>query len=221
MGYSWHYPLFVIRCGNGFAAVQVESDTDEPQFAVAVFTREALCDAFVDSVEIQGEAAQLNNDREFAALVTALSPPFTAIVFDAVVDDDRVESDWQVGIHDLVGQHLPLARSPWDYPLFVLREATGYTSISGAGQGAAALHAIGLFTRQELAEGFAEAAGLQAAVEALTDPKSLAALLVDLPDSVSAAAFNPIIEDDQPTAKHCLNIGDILRKHLPADRRGE
>jgi hypothetical protein len=221
MAYTWHYPLFVIRCGDGFAAVHVESQTDEPQFAVTVFTSEARCNAFVETVEIEGMAGQLNNDREFAALVTALSPPFTAIVFNATVEGDQVNADWQVGIADLVTRHLPLARSPWDYPVFVLREPTGYTSISGAGQDAAALHAVGLFTRHELAEGFAEAAGLQATVETLTDPKSLAGLLVGLPESVSAAAFNPVVENDQPMAKHCLNIGDILRKHLPPDHRGE
>jgi hypothetical protein len=221
MAFTWHYPLFVVRCGDGFAAVQVESTTDQPQFAVTVFTDEGQCNAFVETHAIEGEAGQLNNDREFAALVTALSPPFTAIVFNATAEEDQVSSDWQVGIADLVTKHLPLARSPWDYPLFVLREPTGYTLISGAGQDAAALHAIGLFTRRDLAEGFAEAAGLQAAVESLTEPRSLAGLLVDLPESVSAAAFNPVVEDDQPTAKHCLNIGDILRKHLPVDHRGE
>jgi hypothetical protein len=221
MAFTWEYPIFLVRCGGGFAAVEIDSDAAGRQYAVTAFTTEARYEAFVRSIDMEAAPVRLHNDREFAALVTSLSPPFTAIVFDAAPAGDQVNADWQVDITDLLARHLPLARSPWDYPLFVLREAAGYTSICGSEGDRGELHAVGLFTRRELADRFAQAAGLEATVDTVSSPQKLANLLAVLPASVSAAAFNPAVEGEHPTAKHCLRISDIREKYLPQDPRAD
>lgn len=215
MAYTWQYPVFLIRCGDGFAAVEVDSDTDEQQFAVTVFTDEALCEQFVDNVGIDGTVVELKTEREFARLVAFLRPPFASVVFDSAPVDDQVNADWQVDIPTLLAEHLPLARSPWDYPLFVLRETDGYTSVRGSSDAGDTFVAVGIFTRRELADHFMSDAGLSATVIQLDDPPQLRALLDALDETVSTVAFNPTAEGDQRTAKHCVRIRDIRAKYLP------
>ncbi len=215
MAYTWQYPVFLIRCGDGFAAVAVDSDTDEQQFAVTVFTDEALCEQFVDNVGIDGTIVELNTEREFARLVALLRPPFASVVFDSAPVDDQVNADWQIDIPSLLTEHLPLARSPWDYPLFVLREADGYTSVRGSSGEEDTFVAVGIFTRRELADHFTADAGLSATVVQLEGPPQLRDLLDELDETVSTVAFNPTAEGDQRIAQHCVHIRDIRAKYLP------
>ena len=118
MSYRWEYPLFLVRIDDGFAAVQVASDGEQRQFAVVVFTDQSRCRRFSETLQLDGEIVKLNNDREFAALVSLFRPPFTSVVFDSAPEGTAVNADWQTDIATLLADHLPLAKSPWGYPLF-------------------------------------------------------------------------------------------------------
>jgi hypothetical protein len=215
MTYAWEYPIFLVRCGSGFAAVEIDGQREESRFALAVFTREKLCEDFVRNVGIEGNQMSLGSDREFAALVAGLKPPFTAVVFDSTPEEDRVNADWQVDITALLEDHLPLARSPWDYPLFVLRELDGYASVKGPATNGNPLVAVAVFTSREHADSFISAAERSAALVELAGPQALSDLLAELPRSVSVVAFNPVADGERRTAKHCVRIADIRAKYLP------
>jgi len=214
MSFTWDYPVFVIPHGGGFVSVPVESSQEAPQFAVTVFTSESLARQFMETVDLDGSPAALKNDREFAFFASALKKPCTAVVFDSQPEGTEVCARWQIDVPTLLEKHLPGARSPWDYPVFVLAAEEGYALIQGAGAEGSGISAVVLFTDAASAEAYCSAAGFEGAVEPLDTPEATVAFLQAVPPNVTAVAVNPRVEDGRHRAKTCVRIATLLEKYL-------
>jgi len=211
--FSWTYPVFAVRHGGGLASVQLESADGEDRFALAIFTSEQTCLHFLGLTGIEGEPAQLNNDHEFAMLVSALKKPHTHVSFDSEPVGDEVNAKWSVSIADLLENHLPWSRSPWNYPVFVLRQGEGYASIEANSAEGEPIHALAMFTLEDLAKAYRDAAKETGEVDAIDTPPMFAVLLEQLVEA-TAVAINPTADAGVRTAKTCVTVQTLLEKYL-------
>ncbi len=217
MSFSWKYPIFVIRHNGGFASAPLSGDGDEPVVALMLFTEEPAAEAFMKAVELDGEVRSLGNDREVAYLIAALRHPCTSVMFNPTLEGDAVIGQWTVDIATLAEKHLPLARSPWDYPVYVLAEGEGYSSITADVPGRGQVVALALFTDAARADSYSESAGIETRRRSLNTPDQLRKLLVELPQNVTVVAIDPLVTDGRRQAKTCVEISVLLEKYLPND----
>lgn len=218
MTYAWRYPLFLIPLEGGYVSV-VENHTDEnAAHLLAVFTSSALATAFMDHCGIPGAPKSLLNAREFGWLLQSLRHPVTRVAFDPQPESSTVKSRWDVSVDDLLTRHLVPDNSPWNYPIFVLREATGYASIEGASADGSRWTAIAIFSSREKAEAYRQAARSAGAVSEIADMAEARDLLGAMSGSVSAVALDPTIHEGQHSAPYCFSLRTILDKYLVRSR---
>lgn len=160
--FTFSYPIYVIRVSGGYASLSINDVPDqETEYAVAIFTEEALADDFIRKVELEeAEVTFLRDERELARLLVMFSHPFTHIAWnpefrgeetvytelDGTPLNDTMENDaihltrtqkhlimhvtWGVSIHEMLEKYMPLARTPWNYPVFFLAmKKGGYAGI--------------------------------------------------------------------------------------------
>jgi hypothetical protein len=211
--FAWTYPVFAVRHGGGLASVRLEPIDGEDRFALAVFTTSQHCQRFFALTGIEGESARLNNDHEFAMLASALKRPHTDVAFDCEPIGSNVNAKWSVSIDDLLKDHLPWSRSPWNYPVFVLRQGKGYASIEADSSDGSPIHALAMFTVEKLAEDYREGAKEAGDVDAIDTPRMLSVLLERLTEA-SAVAINPTADDGVRTANICVTVQTLLEKYL-------
>jgi hypothetical protein len=222
MSFTWNYPIYLVSHGGGLASIAGQDADGQPFGSVAVFTQREMAAAFIVGAGIEDTEAEnpvrlLENDREFAYLLSGLRPPVTAVVFDPSSQDAQVAPAWQVNIETLLQNHLPLARSPWDYPVYAIGEGAGYASIIGRAQGQDDLVAMGLFTTIALAEAYRDVAQIKGRIEQLDQPPALRRLLGVLGQSINAVALDPTLVEGRRTAKWCVDIATLLEKYLPEE----
>jgi len=217
--FAWSYPIYLVRHAGGYASVALQGEGDEPRYALTVFTTEELGDKFVETVGIDGECWSLRNDREFARVLCGLSGPFAEVVFDAAPIETEINEKWRVSAQDLLENYLPLANSPWDYPVYVLRDIdktgqSGYVSIEADIPERGHLIALALFTTQDTAVAYGEAAGINGPHECIETPEQLATLLRELSETTTAVAWEPTVVEGKSVTKQCASVTVLLEKYL-------
>ena len=173
--------------------------------------------SFSPALESRLSLNHSRNSREFAWLLQNIKPPVTRVAFDPAVEEADAPPRWSVGIPELLNDYLVIDYSPWNYPVYVLSQGEGFASIAGevgeAGNGEG-MHAVALFTDQQLAREYLLGAGETGSILALHDLQETRDFLTAIASGANSIAVNPIAEDGKRTAKHCFSIKTVLDKYL-------
>jgi hypothetical protein len=217
MSYEWAYPIYLVPLPGGYASVEEEAESNEKTHALVVYTDNDLCSKFLARFGITAQPKPLKNSREFAWLLQNIKPPVTRVAFDPAVEEADAPPRWSVGIPELLNDYLVIDYSPWNYPVYVLSQGEGFASIAGevgeAGNGEG-MHAVALFTDQQLAREYLLGAGETGSILALHDLQETRDFLTAIASGANSIAVNPIAEDGKRTAKHCFSIKTVLDKYL-------
>ena len=219
MGRYWEYPIYLIPHGGGFASMldpHTEAD-DEPTQMLIVYTESEVAVQFMSEFGMAETPRMLFNDREFRWLLQSLRAPVTDVAFDPSPLGDKVDARWQVAVRELLDEHLTADYSPWNYPVYAIAQEAGFVSIDGAGNKGEPLTILGLFTSPDKAKGYLEATEESGELCVLTNLDEARALLIALTERIAAVALDPIVEQDQRTAKHCFPLETLLNKYLVRD----
>ena len=208
------YPVFVIRIGSGYATMATpESPEEKPEFAVLVFTTEALAEAFIEAVGIQdAEVRFLRSERELGRVLAVQTAEVTHIAIDSVLEDGHLQTNC-LTLYDMVKDHMPLARSPWDYPVFLLRQADGQFAAIATEKSLV----LALFTSNQKAKEYRARLERPSQYELtrVETPGQLHDFLKSLPEETSAVAFNPTIdEESRHSAVQCMEVAKLIEKFL-------
>ncbi|MBQ9454208.1 MAG: hypothetical protein IJU53_00900 [Thermoguttaceae bacterium] len=206
------YPVYVIKVGSGYAIMATpDSPEEKPEYAVLVFRKEELADQFIEAVGLESaDVRYLRDERELGRVLASQPAEVTHIAIDSSLKDGHLETTC-LTLYEMIKNHMPLARSPWDYPVFFLRQKNGSYS---AVQTEKSL-VIAMFTSNQLAKDYRSKLDHPAQYELtrIETPKTLLEFLKALPETITAVAFNPTM-DGQSTKAQCLEITKLIEKFL-------
>lgn len=216
MSFTWHYPLYLIPLDGGYVSVVGAQPEVSPVHHLAVFTSEDLAMSFMQHCAILGAPRPLRNAREFGWLLQSLRHPVTQVTFDPQPDSAHVASRWTATVEDLLQHHLVPDNSPWNYPVFVVRQQRGYASILGQSPDGMRWTAVGLFTLRGKAEAYLQASHAEGTICELGEVAEVRALLREMAATATAVALDPTISEGRHSAAHCFSIQTLLDRYLTA-----
>lgn len=219
MSRYWEYPIYLIPHGGGYASM-VDPDNEaeaEPTQMLVVYTESDVAVQFMSEFGIPDTPRMLFNDREFGWLLESLRSPVRDVVFDPSPLGDKIDARWQVAVRELLDEYLTADYSPWNYPVYAIAQETGFVSIDGAGSLGESLTVLGLFSSQDKAKGYLEAADESGELCTLTNLDETRIFLTALTEQIAAVALDPIVEQERRTAKHCFPLETLLKKYLVRD----
>jgi hypothetical protein len=132
------------------------------------------------------------------------------------IADRRAHPRWEVPVKTLRDEHLSADLSPWNYPVYVIAQGTGFASIHGCASDGRPLTAIAFFTTSERACDYLRDAGETGELCELTDLRLTRRFLDRLALEIFAVAVDPVVDDAGRTAKYCFDIATLLEKYLVA-----
>lgn len=219
MSRYWEYPIYLIPHGGGYASM-VDPHAEaggEPTQMLVVYTQSDVAVQFMAEFGIPDTPRMLFNDREFGWLLQSLREPVTDVAFDPSPLGDKIDARWQVAVRELLEMHLTADYSPWNYPVYAIAQEAGFVSIDAAGSQGESLTVLGLFTSRDKAKGYLEAADESGELCTLTSLDEVRIFLMALTEQIAAVAVDPMVEQDQRTAKHCFPLEILLNKYLVRD----
>jgi hypothetical protein len=221
MSRYWEYPIYLIPHGGGYASMvdpNVDADVEPTQMLV-VYTESEFAAQFMLEFGMEDTPRMLFNDREFSWLLQSLRAPVTDVAFDPSPLGDKIEARWQVAVRELLEAYLTADYSPWNYPVYAIAQGTGFVSIDAATSDGETLTVLGLFTSEDKASGYLEAAGESGELCILMNLDEARTFLTALTDLIGAIALDPTVENDQRAAKHCFPLDTLLNKYLVREER--
>lgn len=213
------YPVFVVKINGGYASISTpESTSEEPEYAILVFSTEPLAEKFIQDAGLENaEVFFLKSERELAKVLALQKHPFTHMAWDTTLEKGNLTTTC-VAIPEMLLKYLPLARSPWDYPIWYLKDSEdNLVVITTQSKEGKPLSVLCVFTTAKRAQQYREKIphGETISVEAISSPQDLKAFLIALPDTFLGIGFNPEIrEDNKPTSTFCLQREKVLEKYL-------
>ncbi len=219
MSKVWEYPIYLVPHGGGYASI-VDPQCERSTQLLAVFTAADLSMQFMMRFSILATPRPIHNDREFGWLLQSLQAPVTKVVFDPAPVEESINPRWQFAVDELLQRHLTRDYSPWNYPVFVVAQETGFLSINGQTSAGQEIVAIGVFTLREKVEEYLAASGETGTLCEITNIEDARAFLSGLDEQVVAVALNPQFVEGRYTARHCFELTTILDKYLASDADG-
>jgi hypothetical protein len=216
MSRYWEYPIYLIPHGGGYASmVDPDADADaDPTHMLVVYTESEVAVQFMSEFGMPESPRMLFNDREFSWLLQSLRAPVADVAFDPSPLGGKIGARWQVAVRELLDEHLTMDYSPWNYPVYAVAQETGFVSIDGAGSEGESLTVLGLFTSEDKAKSYLDAADESGELCTLRDLDEARIFLTALIEQVVAVALDPIVEQNRRTAKHCFPLETLLNKYL-------
>lgn len=216
MSRYWEYPIYLIPHGNGYASMVDPSTSPDaaPIQMLVVYTESEVAVQFMAEFGMDDTPRMLFNDREFSWFLQSLRAPVTEVAFDPSPLGDKVDARWQVAVRELLDDHLTTDYSPWNYPVYAIAQDIGFVSIDATGSGGEPLTVLGLFTSEDKAKTYLKAANETGELCELTDLDEAKTFLTALTELIAAVALDPVVEEDQRTAKHCFPLDTLLNKYL-------
>ncbi|PQO32004.1 hypothetical protein DTL21_17310 [Bremerella cremea] len=216
---QWEYPLYLIAHGGGYTSIVDPQDTDDqPQHILTTHSTEAIALGFMQQFGIIGEPRQLNNDREFRWFLKSLKLPVTKVAYDPEPVEFDINAKWIAKIKTLLEDYLIVDNSPWNYPVYVVNQADGYSSTVGNGEEGESMTLLNLFTDEEKAKKYAETQDKEGEVVTLHNMEHVRKILLGLRDSVSAVAMDPVYEENESSSQYCIGVEALLDKYLVLDQ---
>jgi hypothetical protein len=214
MPFAWNYPVYLIPLEGGYVSV-VDAEQAEPRpHHLAVFTTAETAGSFMQHCQIWAEPRALRNAREFSWLLQSLRQPVTRVAFDPRADTPSVQCRWNVGVTELLQDHLQPDSSPWNYPVYVVRQPEGYASIEGRTPQGDRWTAVGLFSSRDKAAAYVSSSGIPGTTQELVDVRRTRGFLQSLSAAVNAVALDPVIDQGTHSAAHCFSLATLLNKYL-------
>ncbi|MBA2114637.1 hypothetical protein [Bremerella alba] len=216
---QWEYPLYLIAHGGGYASIVDPKDTDDqPQHILTTHSTEQVALNFMQQFAIIGEPRQLNNDREFRWFLKTLKLPVTQVAYDPEPVEFDINAAWIAKITTLLEEYLIVDNSPWNYPVFVIKQQDGYSSTVGNGEEGEPITLLNLFTDETKANKYAATDDGAGEVITLHNMEHVREILLGLRDSVSAVAMDPVYEENESSSQYCIGLEALLDKYLVLDQ---
>lgn len=212
MQYAWTYPLYLVAHSGGYASI-VDPQDESRQYLVALTSEEKALE-FMQQFGILGAPRQLHNDREFAWLLESLRAPVSQVCFDPDPLENDVNAAWESSVESLLSERLIIDYSPWNYPVYLLRQETGFSSIIGLDAEGNDVVVLCLFTNRQFAEEYLEASGDAGVVEAFETMPETRQLMESLQGEIAAVAVDPEVRQAERIASHCISVETLLNKYL-------
>lgn len=218
MAFTWRYPIYLIPLEGGYVSVlNIDESEPRPQH-LAVFTTSEAARDFMHHCEILAEPRALRNAREFSWLLQSLRHPVSRVSFDPRGDQQPLTCRWDVPVTELLERYLKPDNSPWNYPVFVVRQADGFASIDGRTPQGNQWTAVGLFSSRQKAAEYVASSGIPGTTVDLADLRRTREFLQSLSGAVNAVALDPVIDDGTHSASHCFPLTTLLDKYLTQSR---
>ena len=157
MNITWNYPIYLIPHQTGYVSIAANDGSDDQM--LVVYTCEESAASFMDDHGLSGAPRPLQNAREFGWLLDALHAPVTRVAFDPEVTDRRANPRWEIPVKQLRSEHLAADFSPWNYPVYIVAQDSGFACIRGRASDGRPLTAIAVFTSSERAQSYLQEAG--------------------------------------------------------------
>ncbi len=216
---QWEYPLYLIAHGGGYTSIVDPQDTDDqPQHILTTHSTEQVALNFMQQFAIIGEPRQLNNDREFRWFLKSLKLPVTKVAYDPEPIEFDINAKWTAKIKTLLEDFLIVDNSPWNYPVYVIKQEDGYSSTIGNDEDGAPMTLLNLFTDEEKAKKYAATHDGFGEVTTLHNMEHVREILLGLRDSVSAVAMDPVYEENESSSQYCIGVEALLDKYLVLDQ---
>ncbi|MFN3149526.1 hypothetical protein [Bremerella sp.] len=216
---QWEYPLYLIAHGGGYTSIVDPKDTDDqPQHILTTHSSEQVALNFMQQFAIIGEPRQLNNDREFRWFLKSLKLPVTQVAYDPEPIEFDINAKWVAKIKTLLEDFLIVDNSPWNYPVFVIKQKDGYSSTAGNDEEGQPITLLNLFTDEEKAKKYSTTNEGAGEVMPLHNMEHVREILQGLRESVSAVAMDPIYEEDESSSQYCIGVEALLDKYLVLDQ---
>ncbi|MCC9606069.1 hypothetical protein LOC68_19735 [Blastopirellula sp. JC732] len=212
MSYTWKYPLYLVAHAGGYASI-VDPQDESRQLLVALTSEEKALD-FMQQFGILGAPRQLNNDREFAWLLESLRAPVTMVCFDPDPLENDVNAAWTATVETLLNDRLEVDYSPWNYPVFLLRQETGFSSIVGLDVEGNEVVVLCLFSNSQLADEYLIKTGDAGVIETLETMAQTREIMEMLREDIAAVAVDPEVRESERVASHCISVETLLNKYL-------
>ncbi len=218
MSFELEYPIYLCSHKGGFASIGHETadDGEFTSFAIVMFSSTEKLERFLAAAGIEGEPLAVESEKLFIRFLYKLQAPFTAIAFDPLPDVAGSHALWTVSVQSLLQEHLPLAQSPWEYPLYALSGVDDWEMIDGARSDGDSMFLLCLFCSEQTATAYADALDKKVTPQEIETPEALRLLVSGLLPAITAVAFDPAIgEDGTPIAGTCMSSDTILEKYIP------
>jgi len=216
---QWEYPLYLIAHGGGYTSIVDPKDTDDqPQHILTTHSSEQVALNFMQQFAIIGEPRQLNNDREFRWFLKSLKLPVTQVAYDPDPVEFDLNAKWIAKIKTLLEDHLIVDNSPWNYPVFIIQQEDGYSSIAGNDEEGQPITLLNLFTDEEKAKKYAATEEGSGEVTTLHNMEHVREILLGLRDTVSAVAMDPVFDENESSSQYCIGVEALLDKYLVLDQ---
>jgi len=216
---QWEYPLYLIAHGGGYTSIVDPKDTDDqPQHILTTHSSEQVALNFMQQFAIIGEPRQLNNDREFRWFLKSLKLPVTQVAYDPDPVEFDLNAKWIAKIKTLLEDHLIVDNSPWNYPVFIIQQEDGYSSIAGNDEEGQPITLLNLFTDEEKAKKYAATEEGSGEVTTLHNMEHVREILLGLRDTVSAVALDPVFDENESSSQYCIGVEALLDKYLVLDQ---
>jgi len=165
---------------------------------------------------------KISGDRELKWLLNSLKKPVTGTVMDPVGQkaDGQPNSQWQMPADELAAC-IRVDFSPWNYPIFAIKEADGWSSIAANDSVGDPMFVVIVFTSEKKAIEFGEQAGIRCEVKKMNSVGTVRTWLELMPAEVKAVAMDPVIEDGVQKAKHGFAIERLLADYLVFEKESE
>lgn len=216
---QWEYPLYLIAHGGGYTSIVDPQDTDDqPQHILTTHSSEAIALNFMQQFAIIGEPRQLNNDREFRWFLKSLKLPVTKVAYDPDPVEFDVNAKWIAKIKTLLEDYLIVDNSPWNYPVYVIKQQDGYSSTVGNDEEGVPITLLNLFTEEEKAKKYSKTEEGAGELMTLHNMEHVREMLLGLRDSVSAVAMDPVFEENESSSQYCIGVEALLDRYLVLDQ---
>jgi uncharacterized protein (DUF952 family) len=221
---SLQFPLYLLHHGPGYVSlVDVQSQSDPQPQSLALFGTYERAAEFVEQMAGFAGIKAIRNARELQWLLSSLKEPVVEAVLDPAIDRPEIVGTWRRTVRELLEWHIQIDRSPWNYPVYLLR-STGTErgwSLIRAGGGKHWFSFVAMFTSDTWAENYRRQVEDEDGPHELVKAGSmqiLRAILEELGSEIAGVAVNPEFEQGVRKCENCLEIGRLLGHYLTVVR---
>jgi len=210
------YPMHAIWRDGGYHCLEGEDEQGKPTMGLMIFTDARKAEQYSQDRRYDGSVKSFHNAIQFRRFLFGLKEPKPEIVCDAVQDErGNYEMAWCAEVGTLLDEVLPPVAFLWEYPLFVIREGAGYSSIDGTKATGERVLLVAVFTDTDLAESYTQKAEVDGTIETMPDEPDFLAFVKNLLPPSNGVIFDPTTALAGSVGKVCIDKATLLSNMSP------